>query len=109
MSSSAPSLFARIRRQRLLTWLRRHELPVVIRLVSEGPVHVVAAARLRRRVITTAERNLGPDAATVVRLRLSAADRRLLRRARGSRLVVEVVATDSNGAESQVRTRARLA
>jgi hypothetical protein len=108
LSSSPPALTAQVRRRRLATWLRRHRLPVAITLRSESPTHVVVAARLRERVIATAERELGPDAATVVRLRLGARDRRLLRRARGSRLVVDVSAVGSDGLRTTVRTRVRL-
>jgi hypothetical protein len=99
---------ARVRRQRLSTWLRRRELPILVELRGSGPAHLVVVARVRRGLIATAERETPSSTTNVVRLSLTAKDRHLLRRSRGLRLLVEVAVTGQNGEQSKARAQARL-
>lgn len=103
-----PVVAAKVRRQRRTTWLRRHWLPVVLRLASGDPTRVELVARLRGRMLARASFALAGDTAQTVRLGLDASARRLLRRAGRSRLVVEVVATDPAGQRSRTRAKTRL-
>jgi endo-1,4-beta-xylanase len=99
---------ARVRRKRLATWLGLRRIPVLVTLRGDVPAHIVAIARLHGRTFAIAEEDLSPDRTTTIRLRLSARDRRLLRRARGSLVKINVTAAAPDGERSQVRTRALL-
>ncbi len=105
---AAPRLSVRVPRRRRATLLRRGWLPVVVRLQSEEPVHLVLVARLSGRVIANAEHDLAGLSAKAVRLHLSGLGRRLLRRAARARLVVEVEATNAAGRQAQERAALRL-
>jgi GH35 family endo-1,4-beta-xylanase len=103
---AAPALSARVRKQRLGTWLRRGWVPVLLRVRSGEPLHVELVARVRRRIVGHATAELRRRAERTVHLRLTAEGRRFLRRVGSARLVVGIVA--SNAAGEQVRAQAML-
>jgi hypothetical protein len=101
-------VLARVRRQRLTTWLRRRQLPILVELRGTGSAHVVVVARVRRGLIATAEDDMSSGATKAVRLSLTAKDRHLLRLSRGLRLLIDVAVTGQNGEQSKARAQARL-
>jgi GH35 family endo-1,4-beta-xylanase len=105
---SAPVLSLELRRQRRATWLRRHRLPVALRLRSRDAAHVELVVRLRGRVIANASVDLAGGSARTLHVRVGARARRLLRRAGAARLVISATATDAAGVQSQVRVRSRV-
>jgi GH35 family endo-1,4-beta-xylanase len=106
----SPALSVKLRRQRRATWLRRHRLPIAIRLRSGEPAHVELEIRLHGRVIADTALDLAAGSARTVHLRVTAVARRsLLRRSGPVRLVVDAVATDGTGKQSRLRVRPELA
>jgi endo-1,4-beta-xylanase len=103
-----PTLSAKVRRKRRRTWLRRRQLPILVRLASADAARIEVVAKLRGRTIARSDLDLPGQTATTVDLPLSAFARRLLRRADRSRLVVDVVASDAAGQHSRARVRSRL-
>jgi endo-1,4-beta-xylanase len=96
---------ARVKRQRLRTLLRRRALVVALRLSGSDTASVQLVARLRGRVLSRAVVNItgGSRQTAVIPLGFSA--RRLVRRARTSRLLVDVTATDVQGRRAKDRAR----
>jgi endo-1,4-beta-xylanase len=101
------SLTARLRRQRLRTWLRRRALAAVVRVGGAQTATVELVARIRGRAIGRARVQMGGDQPRVVRVSLSASGARRLRTLERGRVVLAAVATDSGGRRTEAVSRAR--
>jgi hypothetical protein len=101
------SLMAKLRRQRLRTWLARRALAVVLRVGGSQTASVELVAQVRGRVIGRAIVAIGDAQRHSVRLSLTSIGSRRLRDAGAARVVLAAVATGADGRKTQVTSRVR--
>lgn len=92
---------AQLRRQRLRTMLRRRALVVKLEVAGTDTAAVTVTARLRGRRLASAVVNIAAGKRQTAVIPLRFRERRRLRRARGARLTVEAVATDTAGRQAK--------
>ena len=92
----ALSVDAKLRRQRLRTWLARRALAARLH-VGGAAARVRMVARVRGRVVARAIAVLPAGEARSIPVALSTAGMRIIRRSDGARVVLVVVATDAAG------------
>jgi endo-1,4-beta-xylanase len=101
------SLEARLRRQRLRTWLQRRALTGLLRLEATPPARVELLATVRGTVVGRASVEIGDAQLHSVRVPLSAVGTRRLRDAHAARVSLTAVATDASGRQTKVISRIR--
>jgi endo-1,4-beta-xylanase len=100
-------LNARLRRQRLRTWLARRALAAQVQVSGSESAGVELVARVRSRVIGRATLQLAGGEPHPVQISLTVAGGRRLRDARRARVVLTAVATDPDGRRSTAVSRIR--
>jgi endo-1,4-beta-xylanase len=101
------SLTARIRRQRMRTWLARRALAAVVQVDGAREAGVELIARVRDRTIGRAVVQVHAGLPQSVLVSLTATGARRLRAMKGARVVLAATATDSEGRRTQAISRAR--
>jgi endo-1,4-beta-xylanase len=101
------SLQAKLRRQRLRTWLERRALAALLRIEGTPPAHVELVARVRGSVIGRASLDVADGQLHAVRVSLTPAGTRRLRDAGAARVVLAAVATDADGRQTKAISRVR--
>jgi endo-1,4-beta-xylanase len=99
---------ARLRRQRLETWMRRRGLAVVLRLSGSQSTHVELVVRLRGRALGAASLDVAGEAQRTVAVPLDVVGRNRLRGADAARIVLVAIATDATGRRAMDRSRMRV-
>lgn len=100
-------LDARLRRQRLRTWLARRALAARVQVSGSRSAGVDLVARVRGRVIGRATLQLAGGEPHPVQISLTAAGGRRLRNAGRARVVLTAVATDADGGHAIAVSRIR--
>jgi len=101
------SLEARLRRQRLRTWLARRALIVLLRVRGAETARVQLVARVRGRAIGSATTDLDAGQRRPVRMSLTGPAGRRLRNAGRAYVVLTAVATPADGRRTAANTRVR--
>ena len=105
-STPALSLEVKLRRQRLRTWLARRVLAARLQLAGSDSARVQVVARLRGRVIARM-RVVVTAGRQSLRITVTPAAVRTLRRASGAPVVLTAVATDPAGRSASAFSRVR--
>jgi endo-1,4-beta-xylanase len=100
-------LSARLRRQRLRTWLARRALAAQVQVSGSESAGVQLVARVRSRVIGRAVLQLVGGQPHAVRISLTAVGGRRLRDVGRARVVLTAIATDAGGRRSSAVSRIR--
>jgi endo-1,4-beta-xylanase len=99
-------LVAKLRRQRLRTWLARRALTAVVEIGGSESAHLELVVRARGRTLARARVDTAADLQTV-RMSLSRAALRRLRELGGARVVLVATASDPDGRIARARTATR--
>jgi len=100
-------LSAKLRRQRLRTWVERRALAVLVGIRGTQVAKVELVARVRGRVIGRATVAVDEGQPHSVRVLLTRGGSRSLRDLGSARIVLAVAATDAEGRRTQVISRGR--
>jgi endo-1,4-beta-xylanase len=103
----ALKLSARLRRQRLSTWLARRAVAARVQVTGSQSAGVDLVARVRSRVIGRSTLQVVGGEAHPVRISITAVGARRLRQAGAARVVLTATATDASGRRSTAVSRIR--
>jgi hypothetical protein len=106
-AASPLKVSARLRRQRLRTWLARRAVAAQVQVIGSQSAGVDLVARVRSRVIGRSTLQLVGGDAHPVRIALTTAGARRLREAGAARVVLTAIATDAGGRRSSAVSRIR--